>query len=382
MSSFCVYCGRPLADGEVCRCTAPRPATPQYRSAPPMGAPGAPRPMNAQPAPRPMPAPGAPYGAPAPAYGVPAPQPAGPSKSFFRRLFERMGFYNPEDETFDAFETNKKIVPDCITPNDNEVPVKQYTVARLRSRILGIPYERALGKLQITNKRVLFRAAGRNLGGRTNLNHEFAIDEIAGMEVKRDRIFLIGDLLLSLIVAFVCMGVGAMVATLLAKVDSVFGLFFLSFLLLSAAIIPFFLLNKKWLVKAICAAAGVGTAFTAASALSFMNVAASYMSHSARRGGNGAGLAAVLLGIIGFVCFVLLIISQLMFSFKPNLVLRIKVKSAGNVIDLSRKTRHEENTGFTEIIPAEDIDASVKEAFSIITDIQKLGDFAIEKWKK
>jgi hypothetical protein len=40
--------------------------------------------------------------------------------------------------------------------------------------------------MQVTNKRVIFRAAGRSVGGRTTLQHEFAIDEIAGIEARNN----------------------------------------------------------------------------------------------------------------------------------------------------------------------------------------------------
>jgi hypothetical protein len=74
-----------------------------------------------------------------------------------------------------------EIVPTCISANENEIPVKQYNIAVLRNLL---KFERAEGRMQVTNKRVIFRAAGRSVGGRTTLQHEFAIDEIAGIEAR------------------------------------------------------------------------------------------------------------------------------------------------------------------------------------------------------
>jgi hypothetical protein len=49
-----------------------------------------------------------------------------------------------------------------------------------------LKFERAEGRIQVTNKRVIFRAAGRSIAGRTTLQHEFAIDEIAGIEAQNN----------------------------------------------------------------------------------------------------------------------------------------------------------------------------------------------------
>lgn len=52
--------------------------------------------------------------------------------------------------------------------------------------------------MQVTNKRVIFRAAGRSIGGRTTLQHEFSIGDISGVEARSDYKFS----LLYLIFAF------------------------------------------------------------------------------------------------------------------------------------------------------------------------------------
>ena len=55
------------------------------------------------------------------------------------------------------YERGQKIVPDNIAPNESEIPVRQYNLCVMRSRIKGA---RAEGRLQLTNKRILFRAKG------------------------------------------------------------------------------------------------------------------------------------------------------------------------------------------------------------------------------
>ena len=91
------------------------------------------------------------------------------------------------------YERGQKIVPDNIAPNESEIPVRQYNLCVMRSRIKGA---RAEGRLQLTNKRILFRAKGTAPVGETTIQHEFSIDEVAGFQIVRNFRFSILDLLL------------------------------------------------------------------------------------------------------------------------------------------------------------------------------------------
>jgi len=102
---------------------------------------------------------------------------------FVISMKNRMGIGSPERNATDTYERGMQIVPACISANENEIPVKQYNIAVLRNLL---KFERAEGRMQVTNKRVVFRAAGRSVGGRTTLQHEFAIDEIAGIEARNN----------------------------------------------------------------------------------------------------------------------------------------------------------------------------------------------------
>jgi hypothetical protein len=61
--------------------------------------------------------------------------------------------------------------------------------------------------MQVTNKRVIFRAAGRSVGGRISLQHEFSINEIAGIEAIRNFKFsaqyLVGAILIVCLSIFI-----------------------------------------------------------------------------------------------------------------------------------------------------------------------------------
>jgi hypothetical protein len=106
--------------------------------------------------------------------------------NFLITMKNRMGIGSPERNATDTYEREMAIVPKCISANENEIPVKQYNIAILRNLL---KFERAEGRIQVTNKRVIFRAAGRSVGGRTTLQHEFAVNEIAGIEAKNNYKF-------------------------------------------------------------------------------------------------------------------------------------------------------------------------------------------------
>ncbi len=338
MSKFCTRCGRPLEEGQICPCSAPAPTpTPT------------PRPVEVNINPESV-------------------------KGFFEEMQNRMGIGDPELNKGDAYETGKQIVPECVKANESEIPVKQYKIATLRNRVLGIPYTKAIGRLQVTNKRVIFRAPGKCLAGRTTLQHEFAIDEISGIESRREYVFNGWDLLIGIL----AVALGGLVSTSLIMeiVSNSGGLFvpaFFAILIAAAGCVPFFMIKKRWLSKLLC----LGASFYPMLAMTVI---------ISRRSAFFSGFFGFLsLVILGFTLF-----TMSLNAIKPNLVLVIKTKSASEAIDIRRKRvgpfgvvlDKEDHTGYMEILPEENAEESIREIWALINDIQKLGDFGIEKWKK
>ena len=304
---------------------------------------------------------------------------------FWISMKNRMGIGEPELNETDAYEKDKLIIPDCVKPNENETPIKQFKVATLRNRIIGIPYMKAIGRMQVTNKRVIFRAPGKCLAGRTTLQHEFAIDEIAGVEARREFVFNIWDLLFG----FIVMAIGGAITTfitaklgeMLEDSDYIFtGI--TSFLFGVAGCIPFFMMKKKWLLKLLCLGGSFMPLYGAGAALSLIG---KYNDSGASSFFGGT------LKFLSFFSFAFIIFALIIHTIKPNLILLIKTKSANEAIDIKRKKlvlpffgsgKDEEHTGFAEVIPAEDAERCIREINAMITDVQKLGDFGISKWKE
>ena len=154
--AFCKFCGKQIEEGKVCGCqTSTKPIIDKERA-----------------------------------------------KGFIESMKNRMGIGEPERNATDTYERGMNIVPDCIKPIAGEVPIKQYNVAVLRN---VLRYERAEGRMQVTNKRVVFRAAGRSIGGRTALQQEFGIDKLAGVESQRNYRFGFVYLLVGILVTSIAM---------------------------------------------------------------------------------------------------------------------------------------------------------------------------------
>ena len=338
---------------------------------------------------------------PPPPIPPPAPKPREKGTEARIRLNSFLGIDMPEDEIVDCFETGKKIVPDMISPNEGEIPVKQYDLAVLRTRLL---FTKAKGRLQVTNQRVIFRAAGRSLVGRTSLQHEFSMAEIGGVEIRRDWRFdllnFIGTVLLGITVTFLF---SLLTGWVYGKSETLG--FIVAFLLGAAGMVPFFLMKKHFFIKALTSAASIG-AFSGLGTFSgfggmtrsmpnFNSMTDKQLSSFIDGTSSSSALSAdfakfvlILVAIFVFIATVFFLISLFLGSILPNLVIMVKTKSAGGAIEICRSklfdivNKGAEYTGFDEVLPGKDADMAVKELGAMIGDIQTMGDMAVGKWRK
>ena len=287
---------------------------------------------------------------------------------FMYSLGQRMGIGDPNIDPVNKYERGKKIVPDNITPNDSEIPVRQYNLCTLRSRI---KFMRAEGRLQLTNKRILFRAKGTSLVGGTTLQYEFAIDEVAGFQIVRNFRFSILDLLIAILLCAFTGEVGVLFGGILYGKLGGFGAA-LAYVLAVLSIIPAFLIRKWFLSKSMLLGAGTGL-------FSTVLLAASR---------NDALKALVYVYL--FVICVLLIIHIFVFSFKPNMEFHVRTKSGEAVIPVRCEKKGfgsfanstmAQYTGYNEVLPTDETERAISEIGAMINDIQKMGDYGIAKWK-
>lgn len=287
-----------------------------------------------------------------------------------------------QNENTDLFERNMNIVPDIIKANDGEVPIKQYDIAKLRSRIT---FAKAEGRLQVTNKRLIFRATGRSFMGKVSLHQEFKINELAGIEFRNRPELNIFNFFWSLIITglFGGLGFGAVSSS---RNDFVNGLIIMFAVLVIAGWIGLAVIFKKinaaqrfYSVRLAVLSFVGGMVLQRATVGSFVSFIYSE---------DNSGVYKVLF----FFIAVLAIINVFLIAFIPNLVIKIKTNSAHSGIEIVKEEpiallsflfgkSHDENSGFLEILPWTDTDTAIKELGTLIDDINTLGDMAIEKWK-
>jgi len=244
------------------------------------------------------------------------------------------------------------IIPDSIRTNEGEIPIRQYNIAILRT---WFKFQRAEGRIQVTNKRLLFRAAGRAIAGRTTMQHEYAVDEISGLEVRQEFrfdywYFLAGSLLM---VLFSLLGAGLSLRDS-SSIGALIGI-----LAGIGGLAVFFIINKKFWLKLIPLSFSLG-GYTM------------WMT-------NGGGTGVI---ILAFVPFFVMLLCWVLFFMRPNLVISIKNKmgSGEGPVDIRRKTMKSESSGFLEVLPTEETEGAIREIGAIINDIQKLGDHGVRKW--
>ena len=276
-----------------------------------------------------------------------------------------------------VYERNKKIVPECTDANDGEIPVKQYNLAKLRSRIT---FSKAEGRLQITNKRIIFRATGRSIIGKTVLHEEFKINEIAGVEIRNNPRFSLLNLLGAGILTILCGGVGFVCAMkVMEDSSSKFGpaMAILYSLLASAAWIFLAIIFHKnkpvkryYILRHMFLTPGVGAMIAYMSKSYFIDI--------------DPELFYIPIAIAGACALINLVLICIL----PNLIVLIKTKGAtpglqirkASILNLLLGRADNDNTGFSEVMPWYDTDAAIREVGAIIDDIQTIGDAAIAKW--
>ena len=326
MASFCAYCGRPLADGEVCSC--------RQQQAPVYQAP--------------------------PAYVPPTPQPApAPKPGFMEGLKRHMGIGAPNPA--DPYETGKQLVPDCVKQLEAEVPIKQYEVAKLQRRIFSIPYADAVGRLQVTNKRILFRASGKGLFGPGAVQQEAAVEELSGVEVRKDHYFCLSNLILGILTVLVGGFLMDWLLSLLFTSDIGYTASVIILVLVAAGCcLPFALAKRAWLLKLLALGGALIPLYAYGTLI-----------YGLRSQFVGGLLLLMFIAVLAATLFTLFV-----FCIRPTFCLILKAKNGKNAIAIRRRrcnpfgSGKEEFTGYTEIAELDDAAVCVNEINALLQTVQ------------
>lgn len=275
-----------------------------------------------------------------------------------------------QDENEDTYERGKLIVPDCICANEGEVPIKQYNFAKLKS-VISLSFAEC--RLQITNKRILLRATGTSVTGKTVLHQEFKVDEIAGFEIKKGQRFSLIHLLIMLFLSSLFGGIGGGIGAAFAKAKA-FSLIIAIIICLLTAVAYVFIeymqyknnsQSKFYQIKQAIVSMSIGFVISC--------LVRNY--------------EVVTIPVAIPLCLIFLY-NSIHLVFAPALTAIIKTKGGGPSNELRRKEinfilvpKREENSGFNQVLPWIDTDLVIQEIGTIIDDLQTIGDAAIEKWQ-
>jgi hypothetical protein len=268
------------------------------------------------------------------------------------------------------------LLRDHLTPAEGETAVRSYHCTSLSSRLLSLKAE---GHLTVTNKRVVFYAAGSSYGGKSVLHSEVPIADVSGINSYKGTYFSLSHLLAALVVSFILGNVAAVIISgiILASLRNSFDFSSAqtTFLVLAIAAVggSFFIpRNRIWRsVVATCGAAlliGVGG----------ISIIGSVLGSLLGGGGGWRVLLGVAAAIYALMC---------MFWYARRETISLAVGSKGGsstpiaISGISSMGLY--NTAAQRALsaaPAQDAEAMIRELGAMVTDIQALGDFGIHKW--
>lgn len=280
--------------------------------------------------------------------------------------------YGTEEPDRDFYEHNIPIAPDCIQPEKDEVMVRQYNIALLRTRI---KFMKAEGRLEVTNKRILFRAAGKGLKGPIVQEHQFKLDEIGGIEIHNDYKFSLLNFFLFILLALFLISLSTGLIGSIALFGAMDGgrnfgsnntiNTIISFIFSIIAFLGSVYLKKYNFISNLLAV-----------------FAAALMTTAAKMSQYG------ILNFISVIAWIYLIVLLFINSMVPNLVIKIKTKGASGALVIGsqkaifRRKSGDDYSGFSEVMPWEDTEQAINELGTMIDDLQQQGNYALEKWTK
>jgi len=266
------------------------------------------------------------------------------------------------------------IVPEIIHPCDGENPVKQYNFMEMKFPLFKYW---ANGLLQITNKRIVYTLLSNSCFGYDRMQSEFAIDDVASVTVGKTTSFnFLYPLLYLLISPTLLFTLG-----LIGHINQYFSLV----LAIIGAVAVFFLSRTKhfnWL-HILSAGLGYTCLMSIISSMGDMDELLLNMLMGYDAEFNFVGFIL----IIFYIYFLIMnIISYFRSIIHTNINVTVTSKSGvATPITCNQNgflsVSHNLLQSLCIIEPTEDTDVMASELGAMISDIQKLGDYGIEKWR-
>ena len=282
---------------------------------------------------------------------------------FKQSVKEMIGLGEPSRISGNPFERDVPIVPDCVEPEENELVIKQYNIVKLRTRV---KFMKAEGRMMVTNKRILFRSAGTSFTGHISAVEQFNIDELAGVTINKGYKFSLLNLILCTLLQLIVYGV---IAAVFDNIDDDTARALIAILFGLLGIVPTFIIYKRFWLKVAC------------STISFANnlVVTIMLKDSGSKTANLFLAFTIITAVITFINFLIV-------CFVDNVYINVKTKggnaaiSVFNSVPFFRFIFNVADLGFHDVLPWEDTQLAMDEIGTLIEDIQRNGDYAVQKW--
>ncbi|MEL7636835.1 MAG: hypothetical protein GX768_08710 [Chloroflexi bacterium] len=260
-----------------------------------------------------------------------------------------------------------------VFPAEGESTVRTYHCTYYREKALGL---QSGGFLGVTNKRVIFQAAGDTPSGRSLIQSEVPIADVSGINSFKGTYFNFFAMLGALLLAWLAMLVVPAILTGLSYMLESYTFFqVIGWLLAIGALLGSFFLSVKSIWRTVL----VGVSAGALLSLAGIGVLDAL---SAITGGGGGDFWILFL-LLGALIYMLMCASW--YARRPTFFLEInssggsstpiRIASAGGFMNMAAI-----NT--PNALPGRDAETMLHEIGALITDIQTLGDYGIAKWKQ
>jgi hypothetical protein len=276
---------------------------------------------------------------------------------------------------------HESIVGNIVAPAEGEIPIRQYHLAKYRY------YPRLMfadGRLELTNKRIIYRVSGVSLFGPILYHNEYEMDHASGLNIESGRRvsrprFILTLLFLGPALYLITDMIVVLFLSLIMMFTSDFP-FFIWVLLFVGLFAVFFIAGEKKFLKLLLSQAALTVAVNATGFSEIYNTELPKGFWPATKyffsflGSLGPMLLFLLLGIVFavFGCY--------SFSMRKNIsVMILSSHAAGTPIELSNSKSFLLHASTLTVFGA-DANQAVTEVGAIISDLHSMGDAAVEKW--
>ncbi len=266
-------------------------------------------------------------------------------------------------------EANKDLLAGSVTPAEGESTVRTYHCTYYREKSLGL---KEGGFLGITNKRVIFQAAGETKAGRSVIQSEVPIADVSGINSFKGNYFNIFAFLGALILAAMAITLVPLILTGISYALESYTFFkVLSWLIALGGLIGSFFVSIKTIWRTFL----VGVSAGALLALAGGGILDTFI-------GFGGGGGDIWIQLLILITLIYLLVCAAWYARKPTFSLDISSSGGSSTpIHIASVGGFMNMSTIPNALPGEDSEKMLHEIGALITDIQTLGDYGIAKWK-